>query len=96
MNDAPESPDDPLIYPLVSKAQLMTETVIINPKHVNEQSLSLKEVLVEIEQRFIVDALSESKGNISKAAQNLGLRRTTLIEKMRKFRIVKENLNNTR
>jgi sigma-54 specific flagellar transcriptional regulator A len=41
--------------------------------------------LLNIEQQLIVQALERSRGTVSHAAKLLGLRRTTLVEKMRRF-----------
>jgi sigma-54 specific flagellar transcriptional regulator A len=47
--------------------------------------LDLKAHLYAIEQKLILDALARSAGTVSQAARLLGLRRTTLVEKMRRF-----------
>ena len=41
--------------------------------------------LNDIEHGLIVEALARSGGTVSQAARLLGLRRTTLVEKMRRF-----------
>jgi sigma-54 specific flagellar transcriptional regulator A len=38
-----------------------------------------------LEQRLIVRALEEADGTVARAARLLGLRRTTLVEKLRKY-----------
>jgi two-component system NtrC family response regulator len=48
---------------------------------------SLVEVLDHIQQEYINMALNRSKGNISKAARELGISRVTLYELMNKFQI---------
>jgi sigma-54 specific flagellar transcriptional regulator A len=45
----------------------------------------LKAHLYAIEQQLIAEALARSGGTVSQAARLLGLRRTTLVEKMRRF-----------
>ena len=52
-----------------------------------ETSLSLKEELAALERQRIAQALEASGQVVSRAAERLGLRRTTLIEKMRKYGI---------
>ncbi|HEY8519058.1 MAG TPA: sigma-54 dependent transcriptional regulator [Gammaproteobacteria bacterium] len=52
-----------------------------------EQGMNLKNVLDNIEVRLIRQALESSEGVVARAAKLLGLRRTTLVEKMRKFQI---------
>lgn len=47
--------------------------------------LDLKAYLYSIEQSLIQEALERSGGTVSQAARLLGLRRTTLVEKLRRF-----------
>ena len=47
----------------------------------------LKDYLSEIEEQLIRKALAESNGTVAEAAKALGMRRTTLVEKLRKFGI---------
>jgi sigma-54 specific flagellar transcriptional regulator A len=49
--------------------------------------IDLKEHLRKIEVGFIEQALEHHKGNVTLAAERLGLRRTTLIEKIKKHEI---------
>jgi sigma-54 specific flagellar transcriptional regulator A len=49
------------------------------------EPVALKEMLAEIERRYIEQALTMSGGVIADAARMLSLQRTTLIEKMRKY-----------
>jgi sigma-54 specific flagellar transcriptional regulator A len=49
------------------------------------EGLDMKSALQDLERNWIAQALDVHKGVVSKAAQHLGLRRTTLIEKMRKL-----------
>jgi sigma-54 specific flagellar transcriptional regulator A len=51
------------------------------------ERIDLKEHLKEIEVDFIKRSLSANKGNVTVAAEHLGLRRTTLIEKIKKYGI---------
>ena len=50
-----------------------------------ENPVALRDMLAEIEQRYIEEALAASGGVIADAARMLSLQRTTLIEKMRKY-----------
>jgi sigma-54 specific flagellar transcriptional regulator A len=47
--------------------------------------------MAELETTFIKTALGDANGSVSAAARLLGLQRTTLIEKMKKFSIVRED-----
>ncbi len=49
--------------------------------------VELKSLLEGLEMRLIRQALEETQGVVAQAAKMLGLRRTTLVEKMRKFQI---------
>lgn len=51
--------------------------------------IDLKRLLDEVEQGYIEQALSDAAGGIAESARRLGLRRTTLIEKMRRLNIVR-------
>ena len=51
---------------------------------------NLKDYIAEIEVAFIKAALAESANSVSSAARILGYQRTTLIERMRKFSVQRE------
>ena len=51
---------------------------------------NFRDHITRIEIAFIKGALSEMNGSVSGAARVLGLQRTTLIEKMRKYAIDRE------
>ena len=53
-----------------------------------EDGLDLREHLMTIERQLIEQALQRSRGTVAKAARLLNLRRTTLVEKMRKLGMV--------
>lgn len=52
-----------------------------------EEGLDLREHLGQLEIAFIRQALDEAGGVVAHAAERLGMRRTTLVEKMRKYGI---------
>jgi sigma-54 specific flagellar transcriptional regulator A len=58
----------------------------------NDDSFDLKEHLAQLELALIAKALNEYKGVVAKAAKRLGLRRTTLVEKMKKYGIERESI----
>jgi DNA-binding NtrC family response regulator len=64
----------PFIYP-------ETEREILLP----EQGINMNGLVEEMEKGLIRQAIQKSKGVKSKAAELLGLKRTTLLEKMKKF-----------
>ena len=49
-----------------------------------EQGMDLKEHLNDLEYSLIQQALDDSEGVVAHAAKKLNMRRTTLVEKMRK------------
>lgn len=59
--------------------------------HFPAEGFDLKTYIANIEIRIIEDALKNSDGVIAQAAKTLGLRRTTLAEKMRKYHIVRSS-----
>lgn len=50
-----------------------------------ENGIDLKEYINELEQNLIQQALDDSGGVVARAAERLAMRRTTLVEKMRKY-----------
>jgi DNA-binding NtrC family response regulator len=55
--------------------------------HFPVDGFDLKSYMSKIELKIIHEALENSGGVIAQAAKSLGLRRTTLAEKMRKYQI---------
>ncbi|NVJ60350.1 MAG: sigma-54-dependent Fis family transcriptional regulator [Gammaproteobacteria bacterium] len=56
-----------------------------------EEGLNLKEFMAKLEVDYIIKALDHHDWVVAQAAQLLGMRRTTLVEKMKKYQISKEN-----
>ena len=59
----------------------------IKTSRLPEQGMDLKEYLNEMEVNLIQQALKECKGVVAHAAKLLNMRRTTLVEKLRKYEI---------
>lgn len=57
-----------------------------------EDGLNLKEMLAEVEVNMICQALEAQNGVVARAADMLGMRRTTLVEKMRKYNLNKDDM----
>jgi sigma-54 dependent transcriptional regulator, flagellar regulatory protein len=70
--------------PTSSIACLGADSLAILP----DEGLDLREHLLAIERRLVEQALERSKGTVAHAARLLNLRRTTLVEKLRKLAIV--------
>jgi len=60
------------------------------PVRLPEDGLDLREHMAQIELKLIREALERTQGVVAHAAQLLGLRRTTLVEKLRKYGIDRE------
>ena len=52
-----------------------------------DEGFDLKDHLTQLEQRFIREALERADGTIAGAARLLGMQRTTLVEKLKKYRL---------
>ena len=63
--------------------------------HIPVEGIDLKSYIASIEVNLILDALDKSDGVIAHAAKSLGLRRTTLAEKMRKYNIDRDTNTKT-
>ncbi|EGU31526.1 MULTISPECIES: sigma-54 dependent transcriptional regulator [Vibrio] len=57
------------------------------PQALPPEGLNLKEMLAELEVNMINQALDAQAGVVARAADMLGMRRTTLVEKMRKYNL---------
>lgn len=64
----------------------LSQTVLINSSTI-EPMLDLKETLNQIEKNYILSALSKSNGIVAHAAKLLNIRRTTLVEKIKKYQL---------
>jgi len=60
------------------------------PAALPEDGIDLRDHMAQIELRLIREALERTEGVVAHAAQLLGLRRTTLVEKLRKYGIERE------
>jgi len=60
------------------------------PNSLPETGVNLKEMLAEFEIDMIKQALDQQAHIVARAADQLGMRRTTLVEKMRKYGLQKE------
>ncbi len=57
------------------------------PQQLPPEGVNLKELLAELEINLISQALEAQGGVVARAADMLGMRRTTLVEKMRKYNL---------
>jgi sigma-54 specific flagellar transcriptional regulator A len=85
LNVLESAPLDPnTSEPTSSIGSLGADSLAILP----DEGLDLREHLLAIERRLVEQALERSKGTVAHAARLLNLRRTTLVEKLRKLGIV--------
>lgn len=66
--------------------------IVIVKSGLLENAFDLKRHLEETEYSLICEALSKSRSIVAQAAKILGIQRTTLIEKMKKYQIDKNNI----
>lgn len=69
-------------------AEMKTSHIVEMPSSLDilpAEGLDLKEHLLTLESSLITQALDEANGVVAHAAQRLNMRRTTLVEKMRKY-----------
>jgi len=74
------------------------DQLVLNPTPIEYQEprlprggIDLKEHLSNLEQSFIRQALDDADGVVAHAAKRLGMRRTTLVEKLRKYGLQRAN-----
>jgi sigma-54 specific flagellar transcriptional regulator A len=65
-------------------------TVLTSPELNSKKRFDLKEHLAQLEFSLISQALQDCNGIVARAAKLLGLRRTTLVEKMKKYGMGRE------
>ncbi len=68
----------------------LLDEVIIIKSDLEQHDFDLKQHISEIEINLINEALGKAHGVVAAAARILGVRRTTLIEKMKRYNIVRE------
>ena len=56
-----------------------------SPAMLPAEGIDLKDYLANLEQGLIQQALDDASGVVARAAERLRIRRTTLVEKMRKY-----------
>ncbi|RCU44574.1 MULTISPECIES: sigma-54 dependent transcriptional regulator [Corallincola] len=69
--------------PLIAEPQV--------PHELPDEGINLKEMLSELETDYIQQALVRQDWVVARAAEQLGMRRTTLVEKMRKYQIARDD-----
>ena len=75
---------------MVELAQGVSDVLQL-PAQLPNDGLDLKEHLSSLEHSLIKQALEEADGVVAHAAKRLRMRRTTLVEKMRKYGLQRSN-----
>ncbi|WP_020482258.1 sigma-54 dependent transcriptional regulator [Methylomonas sp. MK1] len=73
-----------IVRPAEREALAMPTPGAVTAVHLPEQGIDLKEYLTDLENELIRQALEECNGVVAHAAKLLNMRRTTLVEKLRK------------
>ena len=68
-------------------SKITPQDLELGPQHAGYEGRGLKEAREEFEKDFILRVLSRNKGNLSKAAEELRIARSTLYELMEKLGI---------
>jgi sigma-54 specific flagellar transcriptional regulator A len=84
-----ELSEDDEAWPHDSEAQQEAESS--NFGQLPDEGINLKEYLAELEISLILQALEKHDWVVARSAETLGMRRTTLVEKMRKYNLQKES-----
>jgi sigma-54 specific flagellar transcriptional regulator A len=77
--------EDDLEFEAPPSAQLPSVVRMTDTALLPEEGIDLKEYITGLEQSLIQQALDDSGGVVARAAERLMIRRTTLVEKMRKY-----------
>ncbi len=84
LGEAGEMPPDRI------QESLLASPAPAAPAALPEEGIDLREFMAQMEMDLIRQALEASDGVVAQAARRLGMRRTTLVEKMRKYGINRE------
>lgn len=84
-----ENADDSPVFDDNNSPELIDESDLARAftQDLTKEKVNLKELIADIEVKMIKQALEQSDGVVAKAAETLGLRRTTLFEKMKKYNL---------
>lgn len=82
-------PNPELLFPVEDEVELADDGWG-GGQQLPDEGVNLKELLAELEVDLIRQALEQQDGVVARAAEQLGMRRTTLVEKMRKYGLNKD------
>jgi DNA-binding NtrC family response regulator len=75
---------------LPEEAQIAGSNLFISEIYIPDEGIDFNTEISELERKLIVESMRKAKGNKREAAQLLQLKRTTLIEKLRRFSMLEE------
>jgi sigma-54 specific flagellar transcriptional regulator A len=84
-----ESTPTPTLLDSIPKPELDDDMALVPPT-LPDENVDLKEYLADLEKSFIEQSLTKCDWVVARAAEALGMRRTTLVEKMKKYQLQKE------
>jgi len=76
---------EPIVYTEGEEAPLGAPNPVTDMTQLPEEGMDLKAHLVEMEKTIIQQALDDADGVVAQAAKKLKMRRTTLVEKLKKY-----------
>lgn len=76
---------EPVVYIEGEEAPMATPAPVADMTQLPEEGMDLKAHLVEMEKTIIQQALDDADGVVAQAAKKLKMRRTTLVEKLKKY-----------
>ncbi|WP_448564008.1 sigma-54 dependent transcriptional regulator [Thalassotalea ganghwensis] len=85
-DDSDASFDDPAFADSFNSEDESSQQVGVLP----DEGLNLKEYLADLEVSLVTQALDKNNWVVARSAELLGMRRTTLVEKMRKYNLQKD------
>ncbi|QPQ55366.1 sigma-54-dependent Fis family transcriptional regulator [Allosphingosinicella flava] len=80
-----------MVSPIADAAFIPAASAKPAPLSLKDEPIDLRAVVADLERQHIADALKSAKGVVADAARMLSLQRTTLIEKMRKYGLAKDD-----
>ncbi|GGB45118.1 sigma-54-dependent Fis family transcriptional regulator [Oceanisphaera marina] len=87
-DDEPAAENEADFFDFQSLDDEQEEAEFMSPA-LSAEGVNLKEMLANIEMDMITQSLEVNDGIVARAAEHLGMRRTTLVEKMKKYCITK-------
>ena len=76
------------------KSEALDQVIWVRP-NILSGNFDLKQHIVETEIALISEALENTNGVVARAAKILGIRRTTLVEKIKKYQLLKPTAVNS-